>query len=103
MDNAPPINVPTNGKYPLGTSPVPPGVSIEGDMLGRLSSLKFMDHDITDEKKFPELAREKYLCTKSIPGTGEIVLETQVWETGLEKVRHTEPVGDPTLQTQSGN
>jgi hypothetical protein len=86
MDNAPPIKVPANGKYPLETSPVPPGVSIEGDMLDKVVSLKFMDHDITDEQKFPELAREKYLCTKSIPGTRAIVLETQVWETRLEKL-----------------
>jgi hypothetical protein len=35
-------------------------------MLDKVSDLKFMDHDITDEKKFLELAREKYLCAKSI-------------------------------------
>jgi hypothetical protein len=85
MDNAPQINVPTNGKYPLPKSPVPPGVSIEGEMLRKVVGLKFMDHDITDEKKFPELAREKYLHTRSIPGTGEILLETQEWATCLEK------------------
>jgi hypothetical protein len=65
--------------------PIPPGVSVEGDMLGKISTLKFSDHDIMDEKKFPELAREKYLCTKSVPGTGEILLEPQMWATRLEK------------------
>jgi hypothetical protein len=75
MENAPPVNVPANGKYPLPIAPVPDGVSSDEDMLGKISSLKFMDHDITDAQKFPELAREKYLHTRSIPGIGEILLE----------------------------
>jgi hypothetical protein len=45
-------------------------------MLSKVSGLKFMDHDITEEKKFLELAREKYLCAKSVLGTRVIVLET---------------------------
>jgi hypothetical protein len=45
----------------LGTSLVPSFVSIEGDILGKVVTLKFMDHDITDEYKFPELAKENYL------------------------------------------
>jgi len=30
-----------------------PGVNIEGEMLGKVVGLKFIDHDITDEDKFP--------------------------------------------------
>jgi hypothetical protein len=70
----------------LEASPIPPSVSVEGDMLGKVFSLKFVDHDITDEQKFLELAREKYLCTKSVPGIGAILLETQTWETRLMKM-----------------
>jgi hypothetical protein len=68
-DNGPHVKVPTDGKYPLKTSLVPPGVSIEAYMLGKVVVLKFVDHDIIDEKKIPKLAREKYLCTKSVPST----------------------------------
>jgi hypothetical protein len=50
-------------------------------MLGIISTLKFIDHDIMDEQKFPELEREKYLCAKSILGTREILLEKQMWAT----------------------
>jgi hypothetical protein len=50
-------------------------------MLDKVSSLKFVDHDITDKKKFPEMDREKYLCAKSVPSTRAIVIETKVWET----------------------
>lgn len=81
MDNAPPANVPTNGKYPLSIAPVLTSVSSAEDMLGKIANLKFMDHDITDAKKFPELAREQYLRTRSVPGIGEILK----WASGLEK------------------
>jgi hypothetical protein len=84
-DDTPPINVPVNAKYPLSIAPVPVGVSSDEDMLGKISNLKFMDHDITDTQKFPELARDQYLCTKTIPGTGEILVEPQEWASGLEK------------------
>jgi hypothetical protein len=39
-------------------------------MLDKVVILKVMDHDITDEKKFSELEREKYLCMRSIPDIG---------------------------------
>jgi hypothetical protein len=74
-DNAHQVKEPTDGKYPLATPTVPPSVSVEGDMLGKVVSLKFVDHDITDEQKFLEIAREKYLCAKSVPGTTKILLE----------------------------
>jgi hypothetical protein len=68
-DNAPHVKVPIDGKYLMATSPIPPSVSVEGDMLNKVSTLKFVDHDITNAHNFPEMAREKYLCTKSVPST----------------------------------
>jgi hypothetical protein len=85
-DNTSQIKVLADGKYPLETSLVPPGVIIEGDMLDKVVSLKFMDHDITDEQKFSNFSREKLFCAKSVPGTKMIVLETHVWEIRIEKV-----------------
>jgi hypothetical protein len=68
-DNVPHVKVPADGKYLSATSPVPPSASVEGDILGKVVALNFLDHDITDKKKFPELAMEKYLCAKSVSGT----------------------------------
>jgi hypothetical protein len=85
MDDAPMIQVPANGKYPLSVAPVLVGVSSEGEMLGNISNLKFMDHDIIDAQKFPELAKEQYFRTRSIPSIGEILLEPHEWVLGLEK------------------
>jgi hypothetical protein len=65
----PHVKVLVDGKYPFKTTLVPPSVSNERDILNKVVSLKFVDHNITDKKTFPEMSREKYLCTKSIEGT----------------------------------
>jgi hypothetical protein len=75
MDDAPLIIVPSNGKYPLPIAPVLKGVRKDEDMLDKVANLKFMDHDITNTQKFPELARDQYLCTKTDPSTGKTQVE----------------------------
>jgi hypothetical protein len=86
MDDAPLITVSSNAKYPLPIAPVPKGVRKDEDMLGKVAKLNFMDHDITDMQKFPELARDQYLCTKTDPATRKTWVEAQAWASGLEKV-----------------
>ena len=49
---------------------VPPRVSREGNMLGKIVNLKFVDHDITDEQPFTELAREKKSDAESVSYIG---------------------------------
>jgi hypothetical protein len=66
IDNATPANVPTNRKYPFLIALVLDGVSSDDDMLRNIFSLNFMEHDITNAQKFPELARKKYLHTRSV-------------------------------------
>jgi hypothetical protein len=60
-ENASPVNVPSNGKYPLLKALVQDGVSSDEDILRNISSLNFMDHDIIDAKKLLELAKDEYL------------------------------------------
>jgi len=81
----PQVKLTADGKYLLATLKIPPGLIVEGDMLGNIATLKFADHNSIDEKKFPEMERENYLCTKIILGTQEILLEPQMWETKLER------------------
>jgi hypothetical protein len=76
-----------NAKYPLPITPVLKGVRKEEDMLGKVDNLKFMDNDITDTHKFPELARDQYVCTKTDPAAGKNLVEAQAWASGLEKFR----------------
>jgi hypothetical protein len=70
----------------LEKSPFPLGVNVEGDMLSKFVSLKFVDHDITDENKFYEMFKKKYLCSKRIQIRRAIFLEMQMWTTRLENL-----------------
>jgi hypothetical protein len=49
------VHLQKDAKYFLWSHLIPEGVIVEGDMLGLIPTLKYVDHDITDEKKFPEL------------------------------------------------
>jgi hypothetical protein len=66
VDYAPQINLPSNAKYPVSVAPILVGVRSNEDMLGKISNLKFMDHDIMDTKKFLGLSRDRSLCTRTI-------------------------------------
>jgi hypothetical protein len=58
------VKLPKETKYELVEPEIPPGVIIEGDMLGTIGNLKYADHDLEDVKKFPELEIDKYMHTK---------------------------------------
>jgi len=55
--------------------PIPEGVIVEGDMLGLIPTLKYVDHDITDEKKFPDLVPSKFLKKHISSETQMIVIQ----------------------------
>jgi len=42
-----------------------------------------VDHDITDEQPFSELAREKYSCTERVIGTGVHITFNENFHTNL--------------------
>jgi hypothetical protein len=67
------------------TPVIPPGVTVEGDMLGVIGSLRYSDHDLTDLKKFPELAPQNYLRTGMNPGSLVVTVEPKEWVTGLQR------------------
>jgi hypothetical protein len=50
----------------VSVEPILASVRSDEDMLRNISNLKFVDHDITDEQLFPELAKEKYSSVESI-------------------------------------
>jgi hypothetical protein len=41
---------------------IPPGVTVDEDMLGAIGNLRYVDHDLADLKKFLEIAPHNYLC-----------------------------------------
>jgi hypothetical protein len=55
---------------------IPNVVAIVEYMLGKVAKLKYVDHDVTNTKKFPNLAQEIYLESKEEAGpSGKPILE----------------------------
>jgi hypothetical protein len=61
------------------------GVIIDEDMIGRVSQLKYVDHDIIDMAKLPEISLYQYLKLRIDPVMNQIILIPKVWERGLEQ------------------
>jgi hypothetical protein len=70
--------------YPLVTPDIPYGTIINEDMLGKVSQLKYVNHDIKDTMMFPELALREYLEQKLDLVTRKTILVTNLWARGLE-------------------
>jgi hypothetical protein len=72
--------------YLLVEPSIPEGIIVEGDMLGLMPTLKYVDHDVTCENKFMELVLGKFFL-KSISSKAHMIfIEPQVWARGLQKV-----------------
>jgi hypothetical protein len=65
---------------------IPPKVTIKGDMLGAIGNLRYSDHDLTDLKKFPELAPHNYLHMGMNVRSLVITVEVQEWVTVLHQI-----------------
>jgi hypothetical protein len=64
---------------------IPEGVVVDGDMLGMIPALKYVEHDIIDENKFQEIVQNKFLKKFINVETHMIVIEPRVWDRGLHK------------------
>jgi hypothetical protein len=74
-------------KYELMEPNIQPSVILEEDMLDVVENMKFADHELSDEKKFLELALKKYMRTTIFSETVFILVEPRAWAPGLEKSR----------------
>jgi hypothetical protein len=78
-----------DSKYSLVTLDILNGVIIDEDMLGKVTQLIYIyiyiDHDIIDTRKFPELAPGKYLELRIDPVMNQAILVPKVWTRGLER------------------
>lgn len=48
-------------KYTIVMSDIPLGVEIQGNLLGKISRMKYDDHDLADTKKFPQFRIPYYM------------------------------------------
>ena len=90
-------------KYDLVTLVIQSGVTVEGDMLGAVGNLQFLDHDLANMKKFLELAPQNYLHHKTHPR----FTCTQSRAAGVGNKTTTnkniEPIRDPTIWQKHEN
>jgi hypothetical protein len=66
---------------------IPEGVQVGPDLLGYIGKLKYSDHDVADEDKFPELAKRVFLQTTGINRLENRSISHSNGQTGLEKTR----------------
>jgi hypothetical protein len=84
-DEGPPLTLQNTPDYTLVMPDIPEEVMIDEDMLGKVPQLKYVEHDITDVAKFPELAPHEYLELKVDPLKQQSIPVTKVWSIGLEQ------------------
>jgi hypothetical protein len=69
------------------TPVIPPGVTVEGDVIGAIGNLRYPCHNLVDLKKFPDLAPHNYLRTKMNPRSLVVTVEPKEWVTWLQRTR----------------
>jgi hypothetical protein len=82
-DTTNPVNLSKDGKYKLVEPEIPPRVIVEEDMLGLIPSLKYVDHDSMDKKKFAEVVSSNYLKRYISAEKKLVVIEPEIWATML--------------------
>jgi len=65
--------------------PILEGVIVEGDMIAMIPALRYVDHDIIDEKKFLELVPNNFLKNQISSKTHMIFIRPHIWDTRLQK------------------
>jgi hypothetical protein len=77
---------------------IPEGVQVGPELLGHIGKLKYSDHDVADEDKFPGTCEEglytDYMGTNRV---GEPIDQPYQWATGLEKMENFRSVGPTTF------
>jgi hypothetical protein len=66
---------------------IPDGVQVEPQLLGQVGKLKYSDHDVSDETKFPELAQRVFMQTITVNQLGEMISQPHQWAVGLDRTR----------------
>jgi hypothetical protein len=65
---------------------IPDGLQVGPNLLGHVGKIKYLDHDVVDEDKFPELSKRVYMETVGMNSFGEPISHPLQWATMLEKI-----------------
>jgi hypothetical protein len=64
---------------------IPEGVQVDLQLLGHVRKLKYSDHDVSDETKYPELAPQVFMKNIVVNQLGETISHPHQWAVGLDK------------------
>jgi hypothetical protein len=60
------VNLQKDAKYPLAEPKIPEGLIVEGDMLGLIPTLKYANHDITDDQVPTTVIATSQRCVEGV-------------------------------------
>jgi hypothetical protein len=52
---------------------IPEGVQVEPQLLGQVGKLKYSDHDVSDDTKYPELVPRVFMQKIEVNQLGEMI------------------------------
>jgi hypothetical protein len=84
----------TQTQIELSVPHIPDSVVIVEDMLGCVPKLWYVDHDVTEVAKFPELAQEVYMENRGSTSKGIPIMEPKQWIVRLYNSGHNEFIGN---------
>lgn len=60
-EGAPKVQVPKKKKYNIKLPKIPMNVSVDGNMLGLIPELRYLEHDFSDYEKLPNFTSQYYM------------------------------------------
>ena len=61
VEDAPKVTIPKGAKFPIPLPPIDPRVKEDGELLGYVPILKFIDYNLGDSKTYPQFQLDQYI------------------------------------------
>jgi hypothetical protein len=65
---------------------IPKGVQVEPQLPGHVGKLKYSNHDVSDDTKYPELASIFFMQNIVVNQLGETIIQPHQWAVGLDQI-----------------
>ena len=69
VEDPPEVTIPKGAKFPISLPPIDPRVKEDGELLGYVPILKFIDYNLGDSKTYPQFWPDQYLMVQRNPRT----------------------------------
>ena len=69
VEDAPEVTIPKGAKFPIPLPLIDPRVKEDGELLGYVPTLEFIDYNLGDSKTYPHFWPDQYLMVQRNPRT----------------------------------